>query len=97
MGRDIAEHRSYSEETSQSIDAEVHRIISECYDRAHQILSEAKDELDKLADRLLEAETIESKELDELLGPSARDLQKHNEQNEEETKEIELSKSEEEE
>ncbi|MBQ7529044.1 ATP-dependent zinc metalloprotease FtsH [bacterium] len=100
LGRDIAEHRSYSEETSQSIDAEVHRIISECYDRAHQILSEAKDELDKLADRLLEAETIESKELDELLGPSARDLQKQNEQseqNEEETKEIELSKSEEEE
>jgi cell division protease FtsH len=67
LGREIAQHRDYSEETAKKIDAEIDRLISTAYDRAAKILKENLDILHALADRLLEKETVMGKELDDLI------------------------------
>jgi len=73
LGRDIVENRNFSEDTSKTIDAEVHRIVSDSYERARQILTDNRDQLDLLTKVLMEKEVVEAAELDDLLGPAARD------------------------
>ena len=60
LGREIAQHRDFSEDTAIKIDLEVKRIISEQYDRAKKILSENKEAMDNLTKALLEHETLDS-------------------------------------
>jgi cell division protease FtsH len=67
LGREIAQHRDYSEETARKIDAEVDKLIENAYKRAARILEENLDILHALSDRLLEKETVMGKELDELI------------------------------
>ena len=67
LGREIAQHRDYSEATAQKIDSEVNRLIETAYDRAKSVLQENLDVLHRLADLLLETETVMGKELDELI------------------------------
>ncbi len=67
LGREIAQHRDYSEETANKIDAEISRLISDAYDQAKKVLQEHLDLLHALADMLLEQETVLGKELDELI------------------------------
>ena len=67
LGREIAQHRDYSEETSRKIDAEVDKLIENAYKRAEKNLKENLDILHALSDRLLEKETVMGKELDELI------------------------------
>ena len=67
LGREIAQHRDYSEETARKIDAEVDKLIDNAYKRAEIILKENLDILHALSDRLLEKETVMGKELDELI------------------------------
>jgi len=67
LGREIAQHRDYSEETARKIDAEVDKLIENAYKRATRILKENLDILHALSDRLLEKETVMGKELDELI------------------------------
>jgi len=67
LGREIAQHRDYSEETANLIDSEISRIVKESYQRAKDLLKENRDILDKLAAMLLEKETVMGKELDELI------------------------------
>ena len=67
LGRDYANHQDYSEETAQIIDEEVQRIIKEAHDRAAQILTERSDQLDLMANVLLERETVEGEALQALL------------------------------
>ncbi|MEN3039742.1 MAG: hypothetical protein ABDI07_11465, partial [Candidatus Kryptonium sp.] len=59
--------RSYSEETARLIDEEVKRIIDQSYKKALEVLTAHRDKLDKLANRLLEKEVIDRKELEEIL------------------------------
>jgi len=59
--------KPYSEETAKLIDEEVKRIIDESYRKALEVLTAHKDKLDKLANRLLEKEVIDRKELEEIL------------------------------
>jgi len=73
LGRDIVENRNFSEETSRTIDAEVHRLVSESYEKARTILTENREQLDLLTRVLMEKEVIEASELEDLLGPAARD------------------------
>jgi len=75
LGRDIVENRNFSEETSRTIDAEVHRLVADSYERARTILTENRDQLDMLSRVLMEKEVIEASELEDLLGPSARDAE----------------------
>ena len=67
LGREIAQHRDYSESTAQKIDTEVNLFINTAYDRAKSVLKENLDVLHRLAELLLESETVMGKELDELI------------------------------
>ncbi|MFP3980661.1 MAG: ATP-dependent zinc metalloprotease FtsH [Desulfobacterales bacterium] len=67
LGREIAQHRDYSEATAQKIDAEVSKLVTESYKQAKQILTENMDILDSLAQQLLDRETVMGKELDALI------------------------------
>jgi cell division protease FtsH len=67
LGREIAQHRDYSEATARQIDGEVSAIIKRAYEQAKQALEENLDILHKLADLLLEKETVMGAELDSLI------------------------------
>ena len=68
LGRDITRNESFSEETAREIDLEVKRIVMEAKATATRILTEHRDQLDKLANALLEKETLDAAEIRELLG-----------------------------
>jgi len=67
LGREIAQHRDYSEETARKIDFEIDKLVEKAYRRAEEILRENIDILHALADRLLEKETVLGNELDQLI------------------------------
>jgi cell division protease FtsH len=67
LGREISQHRDYSEETARKIDEEIIILIKKSHDTAKKILSENLDVLHRLAELLLEKETVMGKELDELI------------------------------
>ncbi len=67
LGREIAQHRDYSEETAKKIDEEVNKLIKKCYDQAKNTLNENIDILHQLAELLLEKETVKGDELDNLI------------------------------
>ncbi len=63
LGGEIVRHRNYSEETARQIDAEVRRILEECYNFARSTILENKSKLETLAEALLKFETIHSEEV----------------------------------
>jgi cell division protease FtsH len=63
LGREISQHRDYSEATAIRIDEEVRRIVEEGYKRAWNILESNKDALVRLAEALLEYETLDNSEI----------------------------------
>jgi cell division protease FtsH len=65
----FGEERNYSEETARAIDAEVRSIIDAAHRRAFGILEDRRDVLDELAQRLIEQETLEEAEIEEITGP----------------------------
>jgi len=67
LGRDISEQRDYSEEVANKIDKEVSKIIETAYTRAKDVLTKNKSKLKKIARNLIERETLEGKDLDDLL------------------------------
>jgi len=67
LGREIAQHRDYSDETARKIDEEINSLIDTTYRMAKKVLEENLDILHKLAELLLEKETVQGKELDELI------------------------------
>ncbi|CAM2857038.1 ATP-dependent zinc metalloprotease FtsH [Rariglobus hedericola] len=67
LGREIGRSQTYSEDTARKIDAEITRIINEQYTRATELISEHRLALDKIAEALLEYETIEGKHVMEIL------------------------------
>ena len=68
LGREIATHKDYSEETAEKIDEEVSRIVTESYDKARKLLSDHVEILHKLAAELLEKEVLNTAELDAIIG-----------------------------
>ncbi len=67
LGREISQHRDYSEATAKKIDDEVNKLIGEAYEKATAVLKENIDILHKLVESLLEKETVLGAELDELI------------------------------
>ncbi|HYY43202.1 MAG TPA: AAA family ATPase, partial [Pyrinomonadaceae bacterium] len=59
LGREIAQHRDFSEDTAIKIDQAVKQIVSEQYDRAKQIIEDNRDTMIRLAESLLERETLD--------------------------------------
>ena len=58
VGMEFGQSREYSEQVAAEIDAEVRRMLAECYDRAKTVLRENRERLDQLVDALLEHETL---------------------------------------
>ena len=67
LGREIAQHRDFSEETARQIDQEVRRLIDEAYQSARTILESNQDAMHRIAAALLERETIDADEVKLLL------------------------------
>ena len=67
LGREIAQHKDYSEKTAIDIDEEVKRIVIESYTAAKNLLIANRDLLDTLAKTLLEKETMDGSEIDMLI------------------------------
>ena len=67
LGREIAQHRDYSEETAIRIDEQVKRFVEEGYQRAKQIISENADAVDRIALALLEREVLDGAEVNQLI------------------------------
>ncbi len=67
LGKEISEEKNYSENTSEKIDQAVSRFIEDARETAEKIIGERKETLEKIAKTLLEKETIEQEEFDELI------------------------------
>jgi cell division protease FtsH len=67
IGREISQQRDFSEETARKIDTEVVKLITNAYDQAKFVLSENLEVLHRLADVLLEQETVLGDELDRII------------------------------
>ncbi|HET6579968.1 MAG TPA: ATP-dependent zinc metalloprotease FtsH [Gemmatimonadales bacterium] len=67
LGREFAQRREISERTAQMVDGEVKRLVDEAYARATTIIMEHRELLDRIADALLERETIDREDLDRLV------------------------------
>jgi cell division protease FtsH len=63
LGREIAQHRDYSEDTAIHIDKEVRRIVDSSYQVAKSIISEKRDSLVRIAEALLEREVLDAQEV----------------------------------
>ncbi len=63
LGREIAQHRDYSEATAVEIDREVRAIIMGCYDRTRQVLEEQAEALTRVAEALLEHEVLDAEQV----------------------------------
>jgi cell division protease FtsH len=68
LGREIAQHRDYSELTAQKIDDEVKGIVSKAYEKTTRLIKDNMDTLHKMAHALLEKETLNTKDIDEIMG-----------------------------
>ncbi|MDX2241268.1 MAG: ATP-dependent zinc metalloprotease FtsH3 [Leptolyngbyaceae cyanobacterium bins.302] len=70
LGRDIASERDFSEETAAAIDDEVRNLVDQAYRRAKAVLTQNRAVLDRLAAMLVEKETVDAEELQDLLANS---------------------------
>ncbi len=66
LGREITEQRDYSEDIAVKIDKEVRKLVEESYERAKGLLTKYRPQLEAVAEYLIEAETIDRKEFEEL-------------------------------
>ncbi|MDR2017883.1 MAG: ATP-dependent zinc metalloprotease FtsH [Syntrophobacterales bacterium] len=67
LGREIAQHRDFSESTAQDIDEELRRIVMDCFERAKAILYNNMNALHAIANRLLEKEVLDGQEIESLI------------------------------
>ncbi|MDP2353869.1 MAG: ATP-dependent zinc metalloprotease FtsH [Pseudomonadota bacterium] len=67
LGRSVTTHKSVSEETLRKVDAEVRRIIDEQYALARNILEQNRDKVERMTRALLEWETIDSEQIDDIM------------------------------
>jgi cell division protease FtsH len=67
LGRDMMRRKSYSEATAQEIDAEVRAIIKTQFDRAYHLIHENRDKLEVIANSLLEFETLDGAQVEEII------------------------------
>ena len=70
LGRDIASERDFSEDTAATIDSEVSELVEAAYKRATKVLTENRGMLDEMAEMLIERETIDSEDIQDLINRS---------------------------
>jgi len=74
LGREFTQHRDYSEMTAQRIDEEVTDIVIGAYKKTAQLIKDNLDTLHKMANALLEKETLNSSEIDELMAGGKKSI-----------------------
>jgi len=67
LGKEISQNKTYSEQTAQQIDTEVRRLIDEGYKLAKSLIEENRDKLDLIANALLEHETLDGKQVEDIV------------------------------
>lgn len=67
LGRDVVTHKNLSDSTAELVDQEITRIIEEQYSRARGIIEENRDKIKKMAEALLDWETLESDQIDQIM------------------------------
>jgi len=67
LGRDVMTHKNMSNAVAETVDKEIRRIIDEQYARAHTILEESRDKVEKMAKALLEWETLDAEQLEDIM------------------------------
>ena len=67
LGREFSQHRDYGENTAQTIDAEVRKIITDAYDRASGLISDNLNTMHDMATALLEKETLNSQDIEKIM------------------------------
>ncbi len=67
LGREITQHRDYSEETARLIDAEIKAIVTQSYEKAKQIIEANREVLHRLANTLLEKEVLDGTQIDQII------------------------------
>ncbi len=67
MGRDFGHQRDYSEQVAYEIDQEIKRIVDERYELAKRLLAENRDMLERISKELLDKETIDDKEFEQIM------------------------------
>lgn len=67
LGRSVTTHRNLSEATMQKVDAEIRRIIDEQYALARRLIEENRDKVEALAQALLEYETLDAEQIDDIM------------------------------
>ena len=75
LGREISQHRDYSEMTAQRIDQEVKDIVMEAYTNTTKLIQDNIETLHKIASALLEKETLDGKDIDEIMGIEPENFQ----------------------
>ena len=68
LGKDLVEHKDYSEEMARAVDGEVKKIVESQYQRAKKLLEENIDKLKMVSQRLLEKEVLDAEEVKEMIG-----------------------------
>jgi len=69
LGREISEQRDYSESVAEQIDQEVQQLVADSYQKALEILKQYRVQLDAIAERLLEVETLSRDEFEKIFPP----------------------------
>jgi cell division protease FtsH len=72
LGREIAQHRDYSEQTAQKIDGEVQRIVTLAYQKTSGLIKDNIETLHLMAKTLLEKETLDAKDIDAIMARAAK-------------------------
>nr|MBL8411932.1 ATP-dependent zinc metalloprotease FtsH [Dechloromonas sp.] len=67
LGRSVTQHKNVSEATMQKVDAEIRRIIDEQYALARKLLDENRDKVEAMTQALLEWETIDAEQIDDIM------------------------------
>jgi len=75
LGREISQHRDYSELTAQRIDEEVRDLVTAAYNKAKKLINDNIETLHNMAKALLDKETLDSKDIDEIMAGAASPAQ----------------------
>lgn len=67
LGKEFARHIDYSEETAKQIDGEIRRLVTDNYEKATKIIEDNKDTVERIAEALLERETLDASEIESLI------------------------------
>ncbi|HQC51206.1 MAG TPA: cell division protein FtsH, partial [bacterium] len=67
LGRELSRHSDYSEETAREIDSEIRRLVISNYEKAKSIISEHRDQLERLAQALLKHESLNGEQIDQVM------------------------------